>query len=222
MRLRLVGATLLSAAVLTVAGCGETERAQQPAVKQDAARLRPDVSAFDTANDKAAKTADATAATDRANKASGVLEGAANKAASEAASAANVANAAKQANAAEVAKTNSSVRPGTPTAGGESATGSGLPADWTSALRSAEAHNAQYALSKQEIYALLVSGEGGGYLPAAAQYAVDNLAANYHDNALQAALHYQETEFLTPAEIYDELLASGFTVDEAQYAINNL
>jgi hypothetical protein len=58
-----------------------------------------------------------------------------------------------------------------------------------------------------------------------AQYAVDNLDADWNANALAKAKDYQSSMDMSPSAIYDQLTSEygeKFTADEAQYAIDNL
>ena len=80
-------------------------------------------------------------------------------------------------------------------------------------------------MSKQGIYDQLVSEYGGQFSAEAAQYAVDNLEADYNDNALQTAISYQDNMSLSPEAIRDQLTSEygdRFTQEEADYAIANL
>ncbi|MCD8038900.1 MAG: Ltp family lipoprotein [Lachnospiraceae bacterium] len=80
-------------------------------------------------------------------------------------------------------------------------------------------------MSKQGIYNQLVSEYGEQFTEDEAQYAVDNLEADYNYNALQKAKAYQDDMAMSPSAIYDQLISEygeQFTEDEAQYAIDHL
>lgn len=80
-------------------------------------------------------------------------------------------------------------------------------------------------MSKQGIYDQLVSEYGGQFTPEAAQYAIDNVDANWNENALEKARSYQETMSMSPAAIHDQLTSEygeQFTEEEADYAIEHL
>lgn len=80
-------------------------------------------------------------------------------------------------------------------------------------------------LSKQDIYDQLTSEYGGQFTADAAQYAVDNLKADYKANALASAESYQVGMHMSSADIYDQLVSEyggRFTPEEAQYAIDHL
>lgn len=59
----------------------------------------------------------------------------------------------------------------------------------------------------------------------AAQYAVDNLQADYKENALEKAKQYQEQMAISSDAIRDQLISENgekFTEEEAECAIANL
>ena len=80
-------------------------------------------------------------------------------------------------------------------------------------------------MSKQRIYQQLTSSYGEGFTNEAAQYAIDNLQADYNVNALEKAKTYQSSMSMSKQRIYEQLTSSygeGFTKEEAQYAIDHL
>ena len=80
-------------------------------------------------------------------------------------------------------------------------------------------------MSKVGIYDQLTSEYGDQFAAEAAQYAIDNMEADWNDNALQSAITYQETMSMSPAAIHDQLVSEygdQFTQEEADYAIDNL
>lgn len=80
-------------------------------------------------------------------------------------------------------------------------------------------------MSKQGIYDQLTSEYGEQFPADAAQYAIDNLDADYKANALEKAKSYQNTMNMSKNAIYDQLISEygeKFTAEEAQYAIDNL
>ncbi|WP_255405582.1 Ltp family lipoprotein [Sinomonas sp. R1AF57] len=100
-----------------------------------------------------------------------------------------------------------------------------VPAEYQSALKQAESYSNMMHMSKQGIYDQLTSPYGGKFAPEAAQYAVDNLKADYNANALASAKSYQETMNMSPVAIYDQLVSpygGKFTAAEAQYAVDHL
>ena len=80
-------------------------------------------------------------------------------------------------------------------------------------------------MSKQAIFDQLVSEYGEQFTEEEAQYAIDNLQADYKENALQKAKSYQDDMAMSPAAIRDQLISpygEQFTEEEADYAIANL
>ena len=60
-------------------------------------------------------------------------------------------------------------------------------------------------MSKQGIYDQLVSEYGGQFSPEAAQYAIDNVKADWNANALASAENYSDTMHMSKQGIYDQL-----------------
>ena len=80
-------------------------------------------------------------------------------------------------------------------------------------------------LSKQGVYDQLVSEYGGKFSAEAAQYAIDNVTADWNANALSQAKTYQDEMHLSPSAIHDQLTSqygAKFTQTEADYAIQHL
>lgn len=100
-----------------------------------------------------------------------------------------------------------------------------VPTEYKSALKKAESYSDLMNMSKAGIYDQLTSEYGEKFTAEAAQYAIDNLEANWKENALKKAQSYQETMAMSPSAIYDQLTSEygeKFTAEEAQYAIDNL
>lgn len=100
-----------------------------------------------------------------------------------------------------------------------------VPSEYKSALKSAGTYSQMMHMSKEGLYAQLTSEYGDKFSPEAAQYAVDNLKADYNANALESAKTYQESMAMSPAAIYDQLISEygdKFTPAEAEYAVANL
>jgi len=91
------------------------------------------------------------------------------------------------------------------------------------ALKKAESYSSIMNMSKQGIYKQLTSSVEG-FTAEAAQYAIDNIEADWNKNALEKAKTYQETLSMSKSAIYNQLISSveGFTKSEAQYAIDHL
>ena len=100
-----------------------------------------------------------------------------------------------------------------------------VPAEYRSALKKAESYSEMMHMSKQGIYDQLTSEYGEQFSPEAAQYAVDNLQADYNANALAKAQSYQDDMNMSPEAIRDQLTSEygeQFTQEEADYAVANL
>ncbi|XCB30835.1 Ltp family lipoprotein [Arcanobacterium hippocoleae] len=100
-----------------------------------------------------------------------------------------------------------------------------VPKEYENALRKAESYSDMMHMSKQGIYDQLTSKYGEKFSPEAAQYAVDNLKADFKKNALEKAKSYEETMNMSPDAIKDQLTSAHgekFTPEEAQWAIENL
>ena len=93
------------------------------------------------------------------------------------------------------------------------------------ALKKAESYSSTMHMSKSKIYDQLTSEYGEAFTPEAAQYAIDNIQADWKANALAKAKSYQSTMNMSKQRIYEQLTSEygeGFTSEEAQYAIDNL
>ncbi|MBS9336387.1 Ltp family lipoprotein [Fructobacillus papyrifericola] len=102
---------------------------------------------------------------------------------------------------------------------------SSVPKEYTSALKSAQNYNKIMHMSKAGLYEQLTADAGDKFSPEAAQYAVDNLKADYNENALKSAETYQKTMNMSPESIREQLTADAgdkFTQDQANYAIDHL
>lgn len=100
-----------------------------------------------------------------------------------------------------------------------------VPVEYKNALAKAKSYSELMQMSKAGIYDQLVSEYGEQFSPEAAQYAIDNLQADWNANALAKAKSYQETMQMSPAAIYDQLISEygeKFTPEEADYAIQHL
>ena len=80
-------------------------------------------------------------------------------------------------------------------------------------------------MSKAAIYDQLTSEYGGKFPAAAAQYAIDNVNADWNYNALKSAETYYTTMHMSKDAVYDQLTSEyggKFTAEQAQYAVNHL
>lgn len=93
------------------------------------------------------------------------------------------------------------------------------------ALKKAESYSSKMYMSKKAIYDQLTSQYGEKFSADAAQYAIDNLQADFNANALEKAKSYQSRMSMSKSAIYDQLVSQygeKFTKSEAQYAIDHL
>lgn len=100
-----------------------------------------------------------------------------------------------------------------------------IPADYLNALDQAQRYSELMHMSKQGIYDQLISEYGGQFSAEAAQYAIDNVSADWNANALAKAQSYSDTMYMSKQGIYDQLTSEygeQFTAEEAQYAVDNL
>ena len=100
-----------------------------------------------------------------------------------------------------------------------------VPREYENALESAKSYSDVMHMSKKGIYDQLISPYADKFSAEAAQYAVDNLQADYNANALAKAKEYQETMHMSSQAIRDQLTSEHgekFTASEADYAIAHL
>lgn len=100
-----------------------------------------------------------------------------------------------------------------------------VPAEYKSALNKATTYAKTMHMSKQGVYDQLVSEYGEKFSADAAQYAIDNMTADWNANALAKAKTYQNTMNMSPSAIHDQLTSAygeKFTKAEADYAIQHL
>lgn len=100
-----------------------------------------------------------------------------------------------------------------------------IPAEYKSALNKATTYAKTMYMSKQGIYDQLVSEYGEKFSTDAAQYAIDNMTADWNANALVKAKNYQKTMNMSLSAIHDQLTSAygeKFTKAEADYAIQHI
>lgn len=100
-----------------------------------------------------------------------------------------------------------------------------VPTEYKSALTKAKAYSETMHMSKAGLYEQLTSEYGEKFSAEAAQYAVDNVGADWNANALAKAKEYQDSMAMSPEAIRDQLTSDAgekFTQEEADYAIANL
>ncbi len=100
-----------------------------------------------------------------------------------------------------------------------------VPIEYKNALSKATSYANLMHMSKQGVYDQLTSQYGEQFAPEAAQYAVDNVKADWNANALAKAKDYETQMAMSPAAIHDQLTSQygeKFTAAEADYAIAHL
>ena len=100
-----------------------------------------------------------------------------------------------------------------------------MPKEYQSALKKADLYANNMYLSKKGLYEQLTSDYGEKFPKEAAQYAVDNVKADWKKNALAKAKTYQNQMSMSKSAVHDQLVSDAgekFTEEEAQYAITNL
>lgn len=100
-----------------------------------------------------------------------------------------------------------------------------VPAEYKSALSKADSYANFMSMSKIAVYNQLISEHGEKFSKEAAQYAIDNVKADWNANALAKAKTYQESMSMSPASIRDQLVSEhgeSFTAEEADYALQHL
>lgn len=97
--------------------------------------------------------------------------------------------------------------------------------EYKNALKKAESYSKNMHMSKQKIYDQLTSEYGEKFPADAAQYAIDNIQADWNANALAKAKSYQNNMNMSKQRIYTQLTSEygeKFTKEQAQYAIDHL
>lgn len=97
--------------------------------------------------------------------------------------------------------------------------------EFENALTKAQIYADTMYMSKDAIYDQLTSEYGEGFDEDAAQYAIENVEADWNKNALEKAKTYQNDMAMSKSAIYDQLVSDygeQFTADQAQYAVDHL
>lgn len=99
------------------------------------------------------------------------------------------------------------------------------PMEYIAALGKAEFYANEMNMSKKALYEQLTSEYGEKFPKEAAQYAIDNVDANWKENALNKAIFYQKEMNMSRQAVYEQLVSEygeKFTKDEADYALEKL
>ena len=97
--------------------------------------------------------------------------------------------------------------------------------EYKAALNKADTYANFMHMSKKAVYDQLISPYGEKFNQEAAQYAIDNVKADWKKNALIKAKTYLKDMNMSPAAIRDQLVSpygEKFTEEEADYAIQHL
>lgn len=100
-----------------------------------------------------------------------------------------------------------------------------VPTEYKSALNKANSYAKNMYMSKAAVYDQLTSEYGEKFSQEAADYAMDNVEADWKANALKKAKSYQEEMDMSPESVRDQLSSEHgeqFTQEEADYAVENL
>ena len=100
-----------------------------------------------------------------------------------------------------------------------------VPQEYLNALQKAQSYSDNMHMSKKGLYDQLTSEYGEGFPPEAAQYAIDNVDADFNENALAKAKSYYYNMSMSKDAVWDQLTSAygeQFTHSEADYAIANL
>ncbi|WP_313811829.1 Ltp family lipoprotein [Glutamicibacter sp.] len=97
--------------------------------------------------------------------------------------------------------------------------------EYQMALNQAQQYSDEYWMSESAIFSVLVDPAEDGFSEEAANYALDNVDADWNENALLVARYLREEEHLSVDEIRDQLLSvefEAFTIDQVKYAMSHL
>ena len=97
-----------------------------------------------------------------------------------------------------------------------------VPMEYRSVMEKAKFYSDVLNMSKAKMYEELTAG--CGFTAEEAQYAVDNVKADWKENALKTAKTYEDKS-MSKAAMYDQLTSEYvdmFTEEEAQYAVDNI
>lgn len=100
-----------------------------------------------------------------------------------------------------------------------------VPREYENALKQAQFYSDNMHMSRMGIFEQLTSEYGGNFPPEAAQYAIDNVEADFKANALETAKSYYEKMNMSKEAVREQLVSAygeRFTHEEADYAIDNL
>ena len=94
-----------------------------------------------------------------------------------------------------------------------------VPREYESALRKAESYLDIFSMSAQGVRDQLEYEEFG---QDAIDYALENLEADWNEQAKKSAESYTELFDMSDAKLYDQLIYKGFTEEQAQAGVDGL
>ena len=97
-----------------------------------------------------------------------------------------------------------------------------VPREYENALRSAQQYLDFAGFSEAGLYDQITSEYADQYSPEAAQYALENVNADYFAEAVESAENYLDTMPMSGPELYDQLTSEygeQFTAEQAQHAV---
>lgn len=100
-----------------------------------------------------------------------------------------------------------------------------IPREHRNALRSAESYLDFTSFSYQGLYDQLTSEYADSYSPDAAQYAVDNVDADWFQEAVESAESYLDFMPMSETELFNQLTSDygdKFTSEQAQHAVDTV
>lgn len=100
-----------------------------------------------------------------------------------------------------------------------------IPREYKAALKRADMYANKMHMSKAAVYEQLISEYGEKFTEEEAKYAIENVKANWKENALYKARTYADKMYMSDSAIYEQLISEHgekFTEEEAKYAIENL
>lgn len=100
-----------------------------------------------------------------------------------------------------------------------------VSSEYKDALSKAISYNNSLHLSKKGLFNQLTSEYGANFSEDAANYAIENIDANWKENALLSAESYNESLYLSQKRLYKQLTSEHggqFTEKQAEYAIKNI
>lgn len=99
-----------------------------------------------------------------------------------------------------------------------------VPSEYTVALKKAESYLKTMPMSKDRLYDQLTSEIADKFPAEAAQYAVDNIKADWNEQAAKAAKNYRDNMNMSNDAIKTQLTSQfdKFTEEQAEYGVQHI